>query len=361
MGVFFVLFLFPMMIQHFTVKGYDKREIDYPKKNRIALLCFFAFLTCLVMFRHESVGTDTRTYMFFFEKYLSVSWGEISASEFDIGFSYFNKVVSLVSENQQVFIAVSAIITVAMIYPTYKRLCEDTSLTIVLFGTMSTFVMMFSGIRQMLAIGIGFISYHFTRNKKLIPFILTVILAMSFHTSAFMLVFMYPIYHAKITKKWLFAVIPSVAVVFVFNKQIFSVLALFVERYTDYDASMTQTGAYTMLILFVMFAVFSFLIPEESNLDDETIGLRNFLLLALVVQIFAPLHMLAMRMSYYYIIFIPLLLPKIILYRSEKWAQVAVVSRHVMVAFFFLYFFLNAYRGGNLKVFPYHFFWENVQ
>ena len=116
-----------------------------------------------------------------------------------------------------------------------------------------------------------------------------------------------------------------------------------------------------MLILFAIFTVFAFLIPDESQLDAETIGLRNFLLLSLVIQMFAPLHTLAMRMNYYYIIFIPLLLPKIIECRSKRWNQVAVLGRHVMVGFFLLYFFYNASKGGNLHVFPYHFFWETVR
>ena len=115
-----------------------------------------------------------------------------------------------------------------------------------------------------------------------------------------------------------------------------------------------------MLLLFTAFAIFAFLVPDESQLDAETIGLRNFLLLSLVIQMFAPLHVLAMRMNYFYIIFIPLLLPKIIACRSKRWNQVAVLGRHVMVAFFLIYFFAGAFRGSALHVWPYHFFWEAV-
>ena len=53
-----------------------------------------------------------------------------------------------------------------------------------------------------------------------------------------------------------------------------------------------------MLILFGAFVVFSFLVVDEKKLDEETIGLRNFLLMAFTLQIFAPLHTLAMRMGY---------------------------------------------------------------
>ena len=97
-------------------------------------------------------------------------------------------------------------------------------------------------------------------------------MAISFHTSAFMLFFMYPIYHARITKKWLYAVVPLMLAVFIFSKKIFLQMAMIAEYLFDYEVELTETGAYTMLILFAMFAVLSFLIPDETLLDDETRG-----------------------------------------------------------------------------------------
>lgn len=357
MSVFFVLLLVPIMMQHIVIKEY---RMDYQRRNRAAMAFFFVFLTLLIALRHENVGNDTRNYIRFFKAYSRVDWSELGGTGLEVGFQYLNKLISLLSENPQVFLAVVAVIGSAMIYPTYKRLCVDASLTIVLFSTMSTFVMLFSGIRQILAIGLGFIAYECTRKRQLIPFVALVILAMSFHTSAFILAFMYPLYHAKITKKSLLFVIPALVVCFIFNKQIFGILGLILEQYTKYDAEITATGAYTMLILFGIFVAFSFLIPDERKMDEELVGLRNLLLLAFVLQMFAPLHTLAMRMGYYYIIFIPLLLPKVIECRSRRWNQVAILGRHVMVIFFLLYFFISASGGSALNVFPYHFFWENI-
>ena len=358
MWIFYVLLLVPVMIQHTSIRGY---HVDYEKKNKWALAFFFFLLTLLVMFRHESVGNDTRNYISIFKKYAVINWDSLSSMPLETGYSYLNKLISIVSKEPQFFLAIVALMVSIMIYPTYKRLCIDTSLTIVLFCTMSTFIMMFSGIRQMLAIGIGFIAYEFTRKKKLIAFIFTVILAMAFHTSAFMLIFMYPLYHAKITKSWLLFVVPALGVVFVFNKQIFSFLSVIISQFTGYEGEIASTGAYTMLLLFIAFKVFSFLIPDETGIDEEIIGLRNFLLLSLALQMFAPLHSLAMRMNYYYIIFIPLLIPKIVSYRNKTWGQVAIAGRHIMVVFFLIYFFVNAYTGDNLNVFPYRFFWETVR
>ena len=357
MGIFFVLLLVPVLIQHIAVRGYNT---DYRKKNSFALFIFFLLLTLMVMLRHPTVGTDTANYIHFFDKYTITEWSDIAGIPLEIGYSVLNKLITVFTDDPQVLLAVSGLLVSIMIYPTYRRLCTDTSLTIVLFCTLSTFLMMFSGIRQMLAIGIGFIAYEFTRKKKLIPFIITVCTAVLFHTSAFMLAFMYPLFHARITKKWLYAIVPVLTAVFIFNKPIFRVLALIVERYTDYSIDISATGAYTMLILFAVFTVFAFIIPDEARMDSEDVGLRNLLLLALTIQIFAPLHSLSMRMNYYYIIFIPLLIPRIIELRREKYKEVAVVGRNIMLGFFLLYFFVNAYTGSNLGVFPYSFFWEGM-
>ena len=357
MVVFYVLLLLPVVVQHVTIRGH---HIAYERRNTSALAFFFALLTILVMLRHETVGSDTRNYIRIFRTFDRMDWAQAWNKTAEVGFSLFNKVILVFTKEPQIFLAISAALTMLLIYPTYKRLCLDASLTIVLFCIMSTFVMMFSGIRQMLAIGIGFIAYEFTRKKKLVPFVLMALLALTIHTSAFMLAFMYPLYHARITKKWLYVVVPVLAMLFLFNGPIFSVLTAILGRFAKYEGSISSTGAYTMLILFGIFTVFAFLIPDETQLDAETIGLRNFLMLSLVIQMFAPLHTLAMRMNYYYIIFIPLLLPKIIECRSKRWNQVAVLGRHVMVVFFLLYFFITAHGGGALYVFPYHFFWETI-
>ena len=356
MLVFIILILIPLVLQQAEGNYYYEKE---RKKRNFALAFFFVFLTMLLMFRHESVGNDTRNYISYFRAFSNKSWKSLTSESWEVGFAYFNKIVSLFSKNAQVFFAITAILTTYMIYPTYKRLCIDSTLTIVLFVNMSTFIMMFSGIRQMLAIAIGFLAYEFTRKKKLVPYALMVALAMFFHTSAFMLLLMYPVYHLKLTKKGLIAVVPILGFIFVFNEPIFTFLAEYLEKYTRFEAELSSTGAYTILILFAMFVAFSFVIPDEKAMDTETLGLRNLLILSLALQMFAPLHTLAMRMNYYYIIFIPLLIPKIMQYRKKDMHNVALLARPIMVAFFLGYFFYSAYTSdNNLHVFPYKFFWE---
>ena len=351
---FLVLMAVPFLYQHIGT-----HQFNYEKKNRTAITIFFVLMAFLLMFRHESVGIDSARYLSHFQRYAMASWKEAFGMSSEFSFTYLCKLIALISRESQALLIVTSFLGVVMIYPTYRRLSIDPTLTIVLFVSMATFAMSFSGIRQTLAIGVGVVAYECTRCRKLVLFILVVALATTFHNSAFVLLLMYPIYHARITKNWLIVVIPLIGFVFLFNRQIFGFMSMFLMRFTDYDVTMSATGAYTSLVLFALFAVYAYLVPDDSLMDQETIGLRNLLLLVLVLQMFAPLHTLAMRMNYYYVVFIPLLMPKIVYYRSERWAQVAVVGRHIMVIYFFLHF-ITLPTSGNLRMIPYHFFWETV-
>lgn len=354
MWPFYVLVFVPLTIQIVAIKG-----IDYKKKNKFAMIFFFLWLMVLIVLRHKTIGNDTINYMNIFDKICYMNFSELYSFSSEIGYVMLNKIVSFFTHNPQIMIAVIGVLTIVLFMPTYLRLLEDTGLTVALFCIMSTFTMFFSGLRQMLAIGIGLIAYHFVRKKNIWLFLLFVLIAFTFHNSAIMLLLMYPIYHTKITKNWLYFVVPAMALIFIFNKQIFSSLTFLMSESTRFVGDIESTGAYTMIILFVLFGVFSYIVPDESKIDDETRGLRNFLLLSIALQMFAPVNFLAMRMNYYYIIFIPLLIPKIIKYQKDEFGNVGFIARNCMVVFFIAYFLYSAHMGVGLNTFPYKFFWEN--
>lgn len=353
---YYILVFAPILFSTLRFKG---QSVKARKQQSIKL--FFILLFILLALRGINVGKDLQNYLYIFNSYSQQSWSAIVTVSTEPAFAVLNKLVSVFSNNFQWLLVVTAAIIIIPICYQYAKNAEDPVLTIALFITMSTFVMFFSGIRQGIAIALGMVAFEFTKRKKLFGFILIVTLAMLFHTSAFMLAFMYPLYHVRITKKWLPVVIPVMIVAFIFNRSVFGFLGEILNDFTKYNATISSTGAYTMLILFVLFSTYCFVIPNEATLDADTIGMRNFLLFSTVLQMFAPLHTLAMRMNYYYIIFIPLLIPKIISRSSNRLKQVTVVSRYCMIIFFIIYFFINAPKSNVLNTFPYHFFWENVQ
>ena len=321
---------------------------------------FWYLLSFLLMVRNESVGVDVSTYGYIFDYIAASEWREALGRSPEMAWSVINKVVAALGGGFRSVIVLSTLLSTFWISRAYLKYTNDVSLTISLFIILPNFILPFSGLRQAIAISLGFLAFEYVRRKKLIPVMCITLIAILFHTSAFMIFFMYPLYHVRITRKWLLFVIPVLSCVFAFNRQIFTVLGLILNQFTDYDTIISETGSITMLILFIIFALFSYVIPEEETLDPDTAGMRNFLLLSVAIQMFAPLHNLAMRMNYYYIAFIPLLIPRIIHYRSAQMAQVAIIARHIMVIFFVIYFFVVAPSDNLLHTFPYQFFWQTA-
>lgn len=321
---------------------------------------FWVLLFFLLSLRHETIGRDLQNYKYIYNWISDNSWEAAIGRSAEIGYSILNKIISLFTDDFRWVLVVTAFISVWFTAKAYIKYSEDAVLSMVIYLNVSCFIMLFSGLRQIIAMSLGFLAFEYTRKRKFLPFLTIVFIALLFHTSAFMLVFMYPLYHIKIRRENIIFIIPIMLMVYLFRQRIFSVLGVFLNYFTDYDTTIIETGAYTTLILFCIIAVFCFVIPDESKIDQDTFGMRSFLLFSIVLQMFASLHSLAMRMNYYYIMFTPILVSRIIQCRGKTWYKVAIIARNVMVVFFIAYFLINAPEDNALDTFPYHFFWESV-
>lgn len=330
--------------------------------GNLALPVFFLMLFAMAALKGESVGNDTANYAYFFDIYHDCSWQTVMDADLDVLYVLLNWLVGFVTDDFQVFLVIASAL---IVFPLARLYMEDrrySFLKIVLFMNMPNFVLLFSGIRQYLAIVAGIWAYHMTRKKKPLGFALACVVALGIHHSGFMLLPMYGLYHANFKRRHLLFIVPAIGAVFVFNRQIFTVLLTFLARFSDkYSSEISSTGAITMLVLFALFAALCYIIPRESQMDAETLGLRNLLLFAVVLQCFAPLHTLSMRLNYYYILFIPMVVPKCLAQASPAYKQVAQLANVVMCLFFTGYYILCCYQalqtGGSLHTVPYIPFW----
>jgi len=366
----YLILLFVSFIFCFIARTKEKRKLfigsgEMISENNSAVSVFFLMLWLLLACRSVEIGADTDNYKFFFDRYSDRSLSQSFNDGLEPLFGALNWLIAQFTDNFQIYLAIVAAITLVPIATLYNQDKRHSYLKIILFVNMSVFVMLFSGIRQAIAMSIGLIGYHFVKKKKPIAFLIMVFAAIGFHTSAFMLFAMYPLYYLRFKKKHLYFIVPSIAIVYIFNRQIFTgllnIMILLNAGYDEY-ASLSNTGAVTMIILFVTFTLFAYIIPDEQKAGDEFIGMRNYLLLATLLQCFAPLHNLAMRMNYYYILFVPLVMPMTLNYANRRWKQVAKFAEVVMCVFFTIYFLYTAYTGirtdgGALNTYPYIPFW----
>ncbi|MBQ4585925.1 MAG: EpsG family protein [Clostridia bacterium] len=352
---YILLFAIPPIVAYVFCSASSKRD----KMPKVAIAVFFAIFIFLLCVRDKSIGIDNRNYEWIYNRVSSVGWEHVPNSfELEKGYLYLNKIVSDWFGSYQALMAVAAVLATIPLVIFYVKENKSVVLTIALFLVATPFTCYFSSLRQVIAIGIAVPLYYLARKKKLIWFILLVILAMQFHVSAFVMFALYPVVNTRFTEKGLFFSIPLIVAVYVFNEPIFNFLKEFVKDEYTYDTE--QTGAFMMIILFALFVIFAFVAIDEKSLTKEEIGLRNILVICLIFQLFAPVNMVVMRMNYYYMIFVPIALSKLMQKPRKGFEQVVKLASVVMTIFFLGYFVYEGFNGEDmLHTYPYKFCWES--
>ena len=240
-----------------AIKISDDSESD-------ALPVFFFLLTLMLIFRHEVVGRDLPNYKYMFYEYTAAGMEYIFEIWQEVLFRAFNWIVMQLTGSFRVFLLLTALIAVVPIARVYNQDKKHGFMKVAVFVNMSTFIMLFSGVRQAMAMGVGMIAYRMVREKRVWAFLIWAAIAMLIHHSGIMVFFMYPLYHVRLSKKHLLWIVPAVAGVLAFNRQIFGFLVSILEStYDKYSGEATSTGALGSLILFTLFSVFVYV--SQSN------------------------------------------------------------------------------------------------
>ncbi len=316
---------------------------------------FFLIYFLLLALRHEWLGTDTWRYLQHFERISHLDWTELpDYRDSEWGYLALNKLVAVCGGNGRAFLWVSAALSVLPVAVLYATRVESPLLAISLFLVLPVFMMGFSGIRQAIAMALGAWVYLATVRRRWWLALPLALLAYMFHKSGIVLLALYPLYHLRLRPRHLPLLLVVYAGVYAVKERAFSLLvSLLGEDMSDRYGEITETGGVTMLILFVLFLLYAFLLPDERTLDPETRGMRNFLALSVLIQLFSPISTISMRLNYYFILFIPILLSRVSARRGHADAFLTGLIRVGMTVFFLVYYFTRTVRTDSLHIYPY--------
>ncbi len=331
------------------------------KREQTTIFIFFIGLFILLALRDITVGRDLYQYKNIFERCYHTSFKSLPNLAFELGYTIYNKLISFLTRDYRLFLIITGIITLLPIYKLYHREAKYSFLLILLFINMPCFLIIFSGLRQAIAISIGVLAFMAIENKKYVISVLLIVLATYFHASAFVLFLLYPLFFFKIKSKYLLYIVPIMFIIYIFRVPLFLMILNFVPaRYVEFYGDLEQTGAYGMLLLFLMFSVFSFVVLDEEVMSEKDFFFRNILLVATIFQFFVPIHAMIQRTSYYFLIFVPMSIISVV-QSPKKWLKnVSDTAVVVLSVFFAVYFFYNGFFSTDnlLDVFPYKFYWS---
>lgn len=328
------------------------------KKSKESWFVFFAFLILLLIigFRNQSMGVDLIGYLPSFDKLNTYSMKQIlsldSYLNYEKGYVIFNKIVGIFYNNKQFFLFVCALFSLIPIGILILNESRITILSLYIYLGIPPFLLLFSGLRQALAIGITVCSFKFLKERKFLPFAIIVILASTFHTSAFVFIIAYPIYGYKMKKSIALGSIISLPIIWYLRTPVFQLAV----NLLSINVTIDNNGAINLFIIFTLIYLFSTLFVNREN--SKANGLSNLFFVACLIQALGGVYSIVIRLGYYFMIYLILLIPEIISdmknMHSFKERKIVLSCIYISFIYFGLYFLRN---GGWAESYPYYAFW----
>ncbi len=301
--IFSFIILRPAIIDESPEGGYsfDKR----------ALILSFIAITLLAGLRSYSVGADTSNYVsnFLRTRNNSLILGDL---RFEIGYQYYVKFVALITGNAQIFLLITAAIVNGLYARFIYKYSKSLFLSTIFYVTIGHFLFQLSGIRQAMAMAICTFAIDYALERKPIKFVIAVVIASLFHSSALVYI---PIYlmTGKVSRKTGLISIMSLVVIVLFGDRLFQ-YAFNVADYEKYGRNVTvaTSGGWTIIIILsftLLLTIINNSCFDRSNIDREDQFFLFLLTIGLGLYILRYQMRAAERVSNYFRIALIILLP----------------------------------------------------
>jgi transmembrane protein EpsG len=323
------------------------------------LFIAFLLILALVGLRNEQVGNDTSSYYNIYwlidnnPKHVYVS------TYIEPLYRLLNRCVLLFNGGPEAVIFISTLIIFALITRTIDTCSPSPLLSLAVLYGLGPFFFLHSGVRQGIAIGLVFYGITFITQKKIIKYLITVIIAVGFHYSAIVFLPMYFLLKIRLNRLVL-TIIWLISLPFLIKKDmVFSVLQKLLffipERYLNLalnseTADGVRTGigvkqVFMQLVFVVLLYAYKKIKVDTHNtvLYFSIIGiiLSNVLYWAGYIE----------RITGYFDIFIVLSLPVVTRYMFKRNDRILVSYSLYCVC---LLFFLRTLITDPYGVIPYH-------
>lgn len=297
-----------------------------------------------------AVGTDYNTYKWYFD---NIHFFGFEFPHFERGYYFINYIVSLFTDNSQYLFLVTSFLIIFLFHITLKNFSVSYALSIFLFVTIAFYYESLNVIRQYLAVAITFFSIRYIINKNFKKFLLTVVLASFFHTTAIILVPFYWISRIKIRNISYFSILVITTVFSFFTTNIVGLVSKFIPKfayYINYYREGASANTVTMILLAIL--IFSLLYKKKLNEIDINSNIYiNLMFFGLLFVILSRDNIIFYRAALYFYVFILILIP-ICLKSLNKYLKIPsyIIVISIMTAYHY-HLLLNNSSG----VLPYNF------
>ena len=336
------------------------------RRRTLFFFCTWVLILLLLGLRDPSVGIDVNSYLNIYhhvtERYIdefvvNPSLGFLFGN--DILYFLFSYLLLLFGASDQIFLFANAAVTTSIMMYFLWKYSKNDYICVLTFLSLGCYLFFFTALRQSLALAICCYASMFIVEKKPIRFIIAVIVAAGFHSSAlaFLPAYLVVQYFRRrnIYYSIAFLLVGSVFAS-LFYEFLFQLFAM--GRFSVYEGNPTKTSFLLIVLHLGLLLVCTLLYkPREVSIDsNEETGV--FLILfafSVGILILSLQNTIISRMALYYNLGLPILLANSLKGLANRESKVASFAMCITGELMFLLVTAsNSYSG----IVHYKFFWQ---
>jgi len=322
---------------------YSKPRLNITMKIAILLIVLFSSIRYDVgwdyMAYYETISLNRETNILLNNEYLTI---------------LFVKIARWMKE-PQLYFALNSCITIFLIMSTIERYSKDIWVSIIFFVTFPLFFLnSLSVVRNFTAIAIIFYGFKYIIEDKLFKYIVIVIIATLFHTSAIVALTFYFFKYFRFDK---IKYIVIVAILPILKEIITYLILRYLPRYSPYLGKSTIIGGTKAIYVLLFVLIFFVFLKNKMNLNENniiSISFNIYLCGMCIYLVFFSNGTLGHRLSMYGTMHILLLLPEmLIVFKKRDRVFIKLVLYMMCIVFFFYTIFI-----GRDTYIPYRLFFR---
>jgi len=352
--VFIILLLLLLAVLTIGVK-------ENKVQKKIYLFLTFCVLFFISAFRSKNIGNDTGAYINLYDIFGRSSSAAAYNSGIEAGYVFLNRVLFSITDNWFILLAVISFFVLAIEMIFIYRNSNNVWLSVFLFINLRLFYFTLTGLRQSIAIAIVLISYKFVKEKRILLFILCILTASLFHTSALGMIILYPLAHFKFNKSTILIGTSIAILVFMLFERYLLFIVNLLPTYSNYlDSKYLDAGVKlaSFLEFLVIIVIFIFVIittrKNRDNLTSDVNFMLNTTFIGVLVGFLALRTIMLDRYLLYFTAFIIIFLPNAINNLQNK--KLRIITIYIVLIMFMVYNLVILYFKPEWNhLYPYEF------
>lgn len=220
------------------------------------------FLLIIFIAQDFSVSIDIAEYMRQYAIIPTLTFGQMLTHKFEIGYVLLCRLLEMTFESDRVLLVAMGVLILLPFGRFYDRESSQPMVALMAFVALGMYMHAIIFWRQLAAMAILTFAIPYIRQRKILPFLLIMLAAMTFHKTSFVFLWIYLIYNIPIGKRLLIACAGLSIILGFFGNDIIDLgIALLYPKYALFPR--LSIGGYTLLALLWVVTLLSYWVLRD--------------------------------------------------------------------------------------------------